>query len=358
VIQYQLDIEQCKSLMRSKDITALEVHELIQFFYQEKSMAEYLPEEQVVQDPRSFDYIVYNSKRAVRPTDNHTEPNANSSCVICSGKTTGNLDLIHLSEGFTFINKNLFPILFPHKLNADIPQTRGFHLLQWTSSIHENDWLNMPLDDLKLVVKRMAAVEGYLISHTDAIFPRTKKGYVSIIKNYGRKVGGSLKHDHQQIGFSNIMPRRVKDNLAFQAAHKKTFPEFLLTENSGQLTIKDYGPAVLVVPYYMQRPLYMTLVLKDTDKNFLYELSDEELEAVTEGWRDAIYVINSIMPELGKETAYNIISNTHAGIYFDFLPYTQEFGGFEHLGLFLCQMTPEQAAVQIRKTLHERSCEE
>jgi len=60
------------------------------------------------------------------------------------------------------------------------------------------------------------------------------------------------------------------------------------------------------------------------------------------------------MSDFGKETAYNIITNTSAGIYFNFLPYTQEFGGFEHMGLYLCQMTPQQAVNKIHAVLEKK----
>jgi len=43
-----------------------------------------------------------------------------------------------------------------------------------------------------------------------------------------------------------------------------------------------------------------------------------------------------------------------AGLYFDFLPYTQEIGDVEHLGLFVCgrelgQKRPERAAEHLRE---------
>jgi hypothetical protein len=53
---------------------------------------------------------------------------------------------------------------------------------------------------------------------------------------------------------------------------------------------------------------------------------------------------------IGKPIAYNIVGHTGpgAGIFFDFLPYTQETGGFEHLGLFVCQNTPELCVSNVK----------
>jgi hypothetical protein len=38
-------------------------------------------------------------------------------------------------------------------------------------------------------------------------------------------------------------------------------------------------------------------------------------------------------------------------LYFEFLPYTQEMGGFEHLGLYLCQGNPKECAHIARELL-------
>ena len=61
------------------------------------------------------------------------------------------------------------------------------------------------------------------------------------------------------------------------------------------------------------------------------------------------------MPEIGRELAYNVITHNGpgAGIYFEFLPYTQETGGFEHLGLYVCQQNPKTAAARLRQLLRE-----
>ena len=61
----------------------------------------------------------------------------------------------------------------------------------------------------------------------------------------------------------------------------------------------------------------------------------------------------AIMPAIGKNTAYNItVSNgPGAGLYCEFLPYTQEMGGFEHLGLWVCQNSPGRVVPHLRKQL-------
>jgi hypothetical protein len=105
----------------------------------------------------------------------------------------------------------------------------------------------------------------------------------------------------------------------------------------------------------MKRPFDMMLLLEDAGKRYLHELAEAEITAVAEGWRDAIRVMRLVMPEIGREIAYNVITSNGpgAGIYFEFLPYTQETGGFEHLGLYVCQHNPIGTAVRIRELLKE-----
>jgi len=219
----------------------------------------------------------------------------------------------------------------------------------------------MPLADRVVVMKRLAVLERKLLTASAGVMPAGKSwgdregryGFVSIVKNHGRLVGGSLTHGHQQIGFSNVMPRRFRDNWRFEKDKGEPFSAYLLRENPSELLLRDYGPAVLLVPYFMRRPFDMMLLLKDVSKRYLHELTDAEITAVADGWHDVIRAILLLMPEVGREMAYNVITNNGpgAGLYFEFLPYTQEVGGFEHLGLFVCQESPQNAAARIREVL-------
>lgn len=374
----QLTRRALQKILQNHDIGQLSLLEITRLFQSEADLAEYAPDGVCQIDPRTGDRVVYNSARARRPHDNRLEKpaaaevNNNQPCLICQGKTTGVLDAANLSQGFTFINKNLFPVLYPaatHPEAAGSPANpgqiaaRGFHFLQWTSSLHHNDWHNMPQPDRVVVMKRLAALEKKLLvdaAAEAALSPpwgddAYRSGFVSIIKNYGHLVGGSLAHGHQQIGFSNIMPRRFGDNRRFEMERGETFADYMLRQNPANLVIKDYGPATLLTPYFMRRPFDMLLLLRNTKRRYLHQLSDEEIKAVADGWRDAIRFMRWIMPQWGREIAYNIITNSGpgAGLYFEFLPYTQEMGGFEQLGLFVCQANPQDSAAQIRKFLAE-----
>ena len=219
----------------------------------------------------------------------------------------------------------------------------------------------MPAGDRLVVMERLAALEEKLLLESPqllkeaglAIGERDEKGWVLISKNYGRLVGGSLVHGHQQIVLSSVMPKRFSDHQQFEQRHGETFGTFLLRQNPSELTIRDYGPAILLVPYFMRRPYDMMLLLKRNGLRYLHQLHQAELQAVADGWRDAIRIMREIMPVIGRETAYVVLTNNGpgSGLYFELRPFTQELGGFEQLGILVCQASPLETARHIKRIL-------
>ncbi len=344
--------ERLELIVQAERIETLSVDDLVALTRRE--IDEFLPDGVHRVDPRSGDRILYHSSRSLRPHDNVPEEVAaipERRCVICQGATTGVIDVAELSEGFTFINKNLYPVLYPFEREG---LASGLHLLQWTSSQHHKDWHNMGLADRVVVLERLAALEETLLSGAHRFGSTDREGNtgaVVIIKNYGHLVGASLIHGHQQIAFSSVMPRHFEDNARFEQERGETFADYMLRETPPELVVADYGPAVLLVPAFMRRPYAMMLLIRRTSSRYLHHLDDGELAAVADGWHDGIRAIRTVMPRTGREIAYNVITNSGpgAGLYFEFLPYTQEVGGVEHLGLFVCQELPERAAATLRE---------
>ena len=348
----QLDRTKFKQLVQADSIESLSLDEIINLFLNEKDIHNYKPDAVVRIDPRNNEKILFNPKRSARP-HNYASGNISEEqiCPICSAQTTGVLDWAELSEGFTFINKNLYPAVMPDideegkqaNLSMVDPSSLmdnsayGLHFVQWTSSHHEKDWFNLPVKDCVVVMERLMALEKKLLTESKAFMPAIpvdeatsgKYGFVSIIKNVGRSVGGSMPHGHQQIVFSNVMPRRMYEHLIFKQQQRTPFSKYMLGINPKELIVHDYGRALLIVPYFMRRPFDMQLILKDTDKSYCHELDETETEAVSRGWKDATRVIHQIMADSEREVAYNVITHNGpgAGLYFEFLPYTQEEGG-------------------------------
>ncbi len=378
-MRYSLTNETLETILRNRDVGELDRESLESLLTREPGLDEYKPEPYYRVDPRTGDRIIYNAARARRPHENEAarggepeEEDLNAApSIISQGKTTGVIDVAELSEGFTFINMNLFPILYPladggQETVAEDPRSdgsvtggkvHGGHFLQWTSSYQDRDWYNMPLDDCAVVMSRLARLEAVLLGKSRSDNPGADHsgGYVSIIKNCGRLVGGSIAHGHQQIGYSTAVPRRCRDLVRFEAQHNRLFSAHMLEHTPEELVLRDYGEAMLVVPYFMRRPYDMMLLLKDTGKQHLCALSDQQIRHIAQGWQDAIRGMRAVLAGLDKQIAYNITANTGpgTGMFMDFLPYTQEMGGFEHLGLYVCQGTPAGCADYLRNVMNK-----
>lgn len=366
-----LDRQTLDGILDAECVEELSVAQLESLFRGEEALQKFVPEGASAVDPRDGAVVLFNTSRARRPHDNAEPPKQpeeeGGNDPICRGQTTRAIDVAQLSEGFTFINKNLFPVLYPFadgqaaKTNGNGHAARGMHFLQWTSSYFDRDWYNMPQSDRLVAIERLAALEAKLLLDESSGYPesgqtadgRSTRGYVLVIKNFGRMVGGSLAHGHQQIVFSNRKPRHLSRNEEFEQAHGETFAAHMLRENPDELMVKDYGPAVLMVPYFMRRPYNALLVLKDTSKRLLSDCDEAELAALAQGWGEMTGAIMAFMPAMGRQTAYNVtVSNgPGAGLYCEFLPYTQETGGLEHLGLWVCQDSPTRAAPHLRDFL-------
>jgi galactose-1-phosphate uridylyltransferase len=328
-------------------------------------------------DPRNGDRIVYSEARARRPHDTKKleEVGARcnvplqSGCVVCEGKTTSTVDVAPTSEGFTFINKNLFPVTYPfdEEPSGQDPFSRtgqqaiGLHFLQWPSNLHDKDLDNMPLEDTLIVLKRLCLLEKSLLHFAGQGMPPSHKlmdgdhyGYIGVIKNVGRLVGGSLVHGHHQIVHTNIKPRKLLDDQRFKEQQGVGFSQYLLEYNPREYCIKEYqGGVVLLVPYFMRRPLEAMILFGDGSKDCLHHLNDNELYSLGEALRDVMAALKILMPRMGRELAYNwvIHEGDVGGMYVEVLPWTQEMGGYEQLGMYLCQGHPQSTANYYRELI-------
>jgi hypothetical protein len=95
----------------------------------------------------------------------------------------------------------------------------------------------------------------------------------------------------------------------------------------------------------------MLLLLEDAAPRYLHEGHATAQRTLVEGLRDGISGMLGALADLRRPPAYNVIFHTGpgAGIYLEFLPYTQEVGGFEQAGLWSCQANPETCAGRLRE---------
>lgn len=307
--------------------------------------AAYAPEGYTGVDPRNGEPAIFNERRARRPHDNG--PGGSRSCVVCEGRITPILDIAPLSAGFTFINTNLYPIVAPTAAVAAPPYAPvyGLHLLQWTSSLHGADWDTLPASDRRIALDRLAALETRLLA-LDGFPAPAERRYVSIIKNVGRSVGGSLTHGHQQIALSNVKPRRVAEDEHCAAQTGSGFGPYMRAANPPELTVFELEHGRMIVPYFMRRPFDMQFVLFDPSPMYLSELTAGQRQDLGHALAAGMRMLSHVLSQLGREVAYNIVFHTGVpgGLYLELLPYSQPEGGFERLGLSACQSSPPAAA--------------
>ena len=314
----------------------------------------FVPEDYVRTDPRNGERVLYSLARAKRPITNKEWKRAElrhvDDCPLCNGETTSFIDVTPLSEGHTLINKNLFPAIYPHRKSNESGSAFGMHFLQWSSTVHDRDIHNMPKSDCRIVIDRLALLEEKLLHSASK---DEHKAYVGIIKNYGFLAGGSLSHGHQQIVYSNIAPRKIADDQRYLAKHSQSFADYLLANNNESLTIASFGPVKVVTPYFMLRPLQTVLLFQGEPCEYLHHLNDEQRDGLVQAFSKLLPAIIETMPEIGRLPCFNIVF--HCGpigrMYVEIHAYTQEIAGLEHLGLYVCQGTPEQSAHILRQAI-------
>jgi galactose-1-phosphate uridylyltransferase len=319
-------------------------------------------------DPRDGTIVVYAEHRALRQDEHSDKINKKASlCPICQGQLTEVIDVADLSDGFTFISQNRFPVMYPannqskqtcqHSLYPD-PQhigryAYGFHLLQWSSSVHDHDWHNMPIADVSIGLRQLANLEEKLLKESSGYMPVSDEnkhlfGYVSIIKNYGSAAGASLTHGHQQIAFSNIMPQRTYNNQRFFQRHQLSFSQFLLRENPASLTVAEIGSTRIIVPYFMRRPFNL-LIVPQAAAEHLHEMSSKEMQELEVAIQKTMQVYHSLLQSLNREVSFNMAIHTgpESQLYVEFFPMVQAMGGFERIGMWICQLSAQKAADQL-----------
>lgn len=369
-----LDREIAESRRAPFDLSGITWRSVEELVTGQESFSRFAPEGIYALDPRDNGATVYNERRARRPQDYDRrsaksppgstgagEADSLRPCPICTGRTTPIIDMVDIEEGFTFINSNLYPVLAPAPAPGALEppgpdgssgRAQGAHFLQWTSSYHDVDWPELSSPERRVVMERLALLERKLLAlqgFSDGLEGR----FVSVIKNVGRSVGGSLTHGHQQILLSNVMPKRVRENAGFIEAHGEPFSRYLRRTNPKELEIASLDEGALLVPSFMRRPYDMQFLLADSDPRYLHQLSPEQLTGLGDALALGMRLMRTILLSLDREIAYNVLLHTGpgAGIYLEFLPWTQENGGYEQLGLSACQSLPTEAARILREAL-------
>lgn len=302
--------------------------------------AQHAPGIQVRREPREGFRIVDSESRAARLS---LDP---ALCVVCDDLTCPAVDHAELPNGdLAYLTPNLYPIVFPFADEA--APARGVHLVHWSCLAHDGGLAAAAPEVATALLTQLAEAEAFLLHEAPAHYPESgdgHRGHVSIIKNRGRRVGGSVEHDHQQILLSALRPPEAERTRALlQQLGAAPDPE-LLVEDLG-------GRARVLVPGFARRPLQAFVVPRTLGVGHLHHLPANELAACAAALARLCAAVDSLMTESHGEPAWNLVCHAGDGLgpVFELRAFTQPLGGYEHLGLYLCEERPASSAARLRE---------
>lgn len=178
--------------------------------------------------------MIISSARGKRPTpmmprQEEEAPEARLNCPFCNGKeeqtpleiyayrTDGNK---HNQPGWQvrvvpnkFPAFGIFPEVYIRRLGlSQIATGYGAHEIVIDSPDHDRYFENQPLDHIANIV------DAWWLRHID-LERDPQLRYVLIFKNHGKEAGASLRHPHEQIIATTIIPNELKNKLEYAKEH-------------------------------------------------------------------------------------------------------------------------------------------
>lgn len=297
----------------------------------------YAPDGRVGVDPRIDLPVLYSEARATRPR-------AAAGCPVCNDRLCPAVDVVEGDDGdATWLAPNMFPLVSPSGSAA-----RGVHFVQWSTRHHHVAWPDGSRELSARVMRQLADAERWLLTHASEAYPETGpglRGHVGIVKNRGAQVGGSVEHDHQQILLTNVAP--LEPRLARDLGAR------LRDVHDPALVVDAVGDTRTLVAPFMRRALQSFVVPSEPSARFLHELSDDALVELGVAIARVTGATSRVMVEHHGEPAWNLVMHTgvEVPLVIELRAYTQPLGGYEQLGLYLCEQTPETSAERLRAAL-------
>jgi len=306
-----------------------------------RSSGRHAPDRRAATEPRSGFPIVYSEARAERLA---LDP---SVCVVCENLTCPAVDLAELPGGdLAYLTPNLYPIAFPHAEPADL---FGVHLVHWSSLRHDGGLPGADDDTAAALLRQLADAEELLLHDAPPEYPAAgegHRGHVGIIKNRGRRVGGSVEHDHQQILLCSAAPAEPAATVGLGPRLLEQTPDDLVVDR-----IDDR--VTTLVPTFMRRPLHAFVVPRGPAVGWLHHMPEDLLRATGRALARLTAATSRVMEARHGEPAWNLVCHAGAGCgpVFEMRAFTQPLGGYEHLGIYLCEERPATTAGRLRDAL-------
>jgi hypothetical protein len=308
------------------------------------SAAVHAPDRHLGHDPRCDLPIAYSEARRQRL--------GVEGCVVCDDHTCPAADVTELPAGdCAWLTPNFYPVAYPFPdaaAAAATPGLHGLHLVQWSSLRHDGGLIGATAPVAAAIFGQLARAEEWLLHHADAQYPASgggHRGWVGLIKNRGRTVGGSVEHDHQQILLSNLPFAEPPATRGLRAA--------LLAQSTSELEVDRLDGVRTLVPPFMRRPLHAFIVHQGDDAGWLHHVPAPTLDALALAVARLTLATSALMAGSGREPAWNLVCHAGEGCgpILELRPYTQPLGGYEHLGLYICEETPATSAGRLRDAL-------
>jgi len=308
-----------------------------------ESSVDFAPDGAAV-DPRLEMTVVHSEARALRP--GHDAPG----CVVCANRTCPCVDVHSLPGGdLAYLTPNLYPITYPRPAGDGL--ARGVHLVHWSSLRHGRGWPGADPATAAALLAHLARAEAFLLHEAGEAYPPSgdgHRGYVGVIKNHGERVGGSVEHDHQQILLSAAAPVEPRVARALSGYAWDAVDEALVVDEVG-------GRALTLVAPFMRRPLHAFVVPAGGPHGALHHLDEPVRDALAFALARLLAAVPVAMRARGDVPAYNLLCHAGPGVgpLFELRAYTQPLGGYEQLGLYLCEERPATSARRLRDALAE-----
>jgi hypothetical protein len=222
--------------------------------------------------------------------------------------------------------------------------------VQWSSLHHDGGLIGATAPVAAAIFGQLARAEEWLLHHADAQYPASgdgHRGWVGLIKNRGRTVGGSVEHDHQQILLSNLPFAEPPATRGLRAALlAQATPELEVERLDGARHARGALHAPAAARLHRARGRRRRLAAPPAGAR-----------ARRAGPRRRAPHARDLFAHgrLGREPAWNLVCHTGEGCgpILELRPYTQPLGGYEHLGLYICEETPATSAGRLRAALRD-----
>ena len=331
-------------------------------------------------------WVVIATERSRRPTDfikQRTEQVKTALCPLCPGNEhlTPPATLVYLpGNGGVQKNKeegnfrykdwlirvilNLYPAFSPPKApqdtqcimrSANYGYAVGHHEVLIESPNHTDHPSDSPIPQLVHLIN----------AYKDRLYELTKKPYVSyvqIFRNHGLEAGASLSHAHSQIVAMPFVPsifngEQKASETYFNMHHNCFFCNLIKEESQTQRLILENEHFIAFAPYASVHPMEFWIIPKRHAPNFL-DLNADETGAFARTLQTSMKALKTLVNDppynYGIHLATAKENQKHFHWHLEVYPHLAIWAGFEKsTGMYINTVTPETAAQELRKIIHE-----